>query len=221
VFHVPPQDKDTASCLLPMIDAIERESIARGDARAGGDALSQEDIVRCATEIVLITLERYVSRQLSSRNVWWGDRDFDPKVMRAIKLIERESAKNWTVESLAAEVGMGRSAFAMRFRELVGDTPVNCLFKTRMRLASVLIREQKSSIAAVADATGYQSESAFIKAFVRHFGITPGQYRAAAAGNTEEGGHKQSHWTAWSGTKPRRPLASYADVRDSASRSLS
>lgn len=172
-FYIPPEESETVACLQVLFSLVERE------AQAHGDEVLRDDLVRRTSEILLIVLARHVGWE-PSENANAGSGAIDPKLLRAIKLIETEAARDWTVGSLANEVGMGRSSFAVRFRQLVGDTPVNCLFKTRMRFASDLICAQGSSIAVVAEAIGYQSESAFSKAFVRHFGMTPGQYRAVA-----------------------------------------
>jgi AraC-like DNA-binding protein len=173
LFHVPATEIETTGCLDVLFDLIERES------EIAPDTTEHDDVLRRAGEILVIMLARHVGRHTPGDRILHRDA-IDPKVLRAIKLIETEAARNWTVESLAAEVGMGRSAFAVKFRQIVGDTPVNCLFKTRMRFASELICAQGSSIAVVAEAIGYQSESAFSKAFARHFGMTPGQYRTEA-----------------------------------------
>jgi AraC-like DNA-binding protein len=137
-------------------------------------------------------LARYVKRQLSQENPNWPEMATDVQVMRALQLIETRPARNWTVETLASEVGLGRSAFAERFRALVGDTPVNCLTRSRMQLASAAIRDGKRSVAAIANSIGYLSEPAFIKAFRRHFGITPGRYRASISGRGAAGEHSES-----------------------------
>jgi AraC-like DNA-binding protein len=129
-----------------------------------------------------IVLARYVKRHLSQENPNWPEIATDAQVMRALQLIESRPARNWTVESLACEVGMGRSAFAERFKALVGDTPMNCLTRSRMQLASAAIRDGKRSVSAIANSIGYLSEPAFIKAFRRHFGMTPGRYRATVTG---------------------------------------
>src|SRR5690606_33154472 len=73
-------------------------------------------------------------------------------------------------------------AHAERFRPAVGDTPRNCPTRRPMHLASAAIRDGKRSIAAIASSIGYLSEPAFIKAFRRHFGMTPGRYRATVMG---------------------------------------
>jgi AraC-like DNA-binding protein len=73
---------------------------------------------------------------------------------------------------------MSRSAFASRFRALVGETPLEHLTQWRMVRAASLIREnQFLTLAAVASAAGYESESAFGKVFRRVIGSSPGKYR--------------------------------------------
>ena len=44
----------------------------------------------------------------------------DPQIGRALSVIHHRLDQDWTVDSLASEVGMSRSQFAERFRELVG-----------------------------------------------------------------------------------------------------
>ncbi len=73
---------------------------------------------------------------------------------------------------------MSRSAFAARFRELVGDTPLNHLTQWRMVRAVDLMHEDRSaSLSEIALAVGYESASAFGKAFHRIMGVSPGTYR--------------------------------------------
>lgn len=195
LFIISPDDPGMVSCLDALFELVEKEAC---DASSDREA---RDLVRRASELLVVMLARYVARHAPRESVVWGRGPIDPKVMRAIRLIETDIQRGWTVETLATEVGMGRSAFAVRFRELVGDTPVNCLFKTRMRFASQLICAQGSSIASVADAIGYQSESAFSKAFFRHFGVTPGQYRAAQKTERDKGraASRRSPWRRLSG----------------------
>lgn len=171
LFYLTPAEVGALPCLEMLVRLIESEGTSTDE-----DCRS---VVGRAGELMLGILARELYRR-EPQNILPVTRRMDPKLLRAIRLIETESQRSWTVETLAAEVGMGRSAFAVKFRELIGDTPLNCLFKTRMRSAARLISVEGQSIARVADAIGYQSESAFSKAFVRHFGLTPGQYRAAA-----------------------------------------
>ena len=179
VFYISPMETETVTRLNAMLSLIEME------AHGGDDLIERDGVVQRAAEIMTIFLARFVKQQLSKQNPRWPEMATDVHVMRALNMIETEPEKRWTVESLASEVGMGRSAFAVRFREMVGDTPVNCLTRARMRIASGAIRDGKRSIAAIAESIGYQSEPAFIKAYARHFGLTPGRYRDMITGRSK------------------------------------
>jgi AraC-like DNA-binding protein len=73
---------------------------------------------------------------------------------------------------------MSRSAFAARFKELVGSTPMDHLTEWRMVRAASMLRERPDlKLAVVAPAVGYESETAFGKVFRRLMGVTPAQYR--------------------------------------------
>ncbi len=71
---------------------------------------------------------------------------------------------------------MSRTAFAQRFRALVGRTPVGYLAMWRMQKAAYLLEMGTLSMAQVADRVGYASELAFAKAFRRLIGTPPGAY---------------------------------------------
>ena len=104
-----------------------------------------------------------------------------PNIGEAVRLIHQEPSRAWSVASLASEVGMSRSAFADRFHEVVGDTPMQYLIGWRVRKAASLLRGGEVSIAEVASRVGYQSDVAFAKAFKRAMGMTPGAFRGANA----------------------------------------
>lgn len=102
----------------------------------------------------------------------------DPRLGAALRLMHSEPSRSWTVPELAHRVSMSRSAFAARFRKLVGVTPLEHLTRWRMVYATELMRDQPSlKIAAIASMAGYESESAFGKIFRRVFGISPAAYR--------------------------------------------
>jgi transcriptional regulator GlxA family with amidase domain len=73
---------------------------------------------------------------------------------------------------------MSRSAFAARFKELVGRTPLDHLTEWRIVRAAGMMRERPHlKVGAVAAAVGYESESAFGKVFRRVMGSSPGKFR--------------------------------------------
>ncbi len=102
---------------------------------------------------------------------------FDPQIGTALKAIHQDVRASWTVESLASSAGMSRSAFAARFKDLLGQTPLDYVTEWRMQKAIHLLREKDMKLAEVAQVVGYESDAAFHKAFKRVVGAAPGEYR--------------------------------------------
>ena len=105
---------------------------------------------------------------------------FDPQIGAALKSMHEQVEAPWTVESLAATSGMSRSAFALRFKELVGETPLEYLTNWRMHKATALLRKGDRKLFEVAKAVGYDSDAALSKAFKRVFGVAPREYERNA-----------------------------------------
>ena len=101
----------------------------------------------------------------------------DTEIATAIELIHRHPDQRWTVGELAQAVALSRSAFSMRFRQLVGESPKRYLNRNLLARAAVLLARTDSSLAEIADETGYSNEFSFAKAFKRAFGVAPGAYR--------------------------------------------
>ena len=101
----------------------------------------------------------------------------DRHIGRSLQLIHSRPAEPWTVESLAAEVGMSRSRFAERFSELMGTGPMTYLSDWRLQKALSLLDDCRCSVQQVAIQTGYQSPAAFSRAFSGKFGLPPTEYR--------------------------------------------
>jgi AraC-like DNA-binding protein len=104
----------------------------------------------------------------------------EPQIGAALSLVHQRPEQSWTVASLAQRVGMSRSAFASRFTRLVGEPPLHYVTRWRMQKAAGLLREGRSTLAEIAEQVGYESETAFSKAFKRAVGSSPGAYRRAA-----------------------------------------
>ena len=100
----------------------------------------------------------------------------DPRITRALAQIHRAPEQAWTLAQLASHAAMSRTAFAQRFRALVGQTPVSYLATWRMQKAAYLLEMGTLSITQIAERVGYASELAFAKAFRRVIGIPPGVY---------------------------------------------
>ena len=101
----------------------------------------------------------------------------DERIGRALRAMHREPERSWSVESLAQEACMSRSAFSARFTRLVGESALRYLTRWRMQLARSYLRDNSIALHDLAERVGYQSEAAFCRAFKREFGVPPGSVR--------------------------------------------
>lgn len=107
----------------------------------------------------------------------------DRRLSAALEKMHAEPARAWQVDELARIAGMSRTAFAVHFKAVAGVAPLAYLTEWRMRLAQQKLARTDASIAELAPALGYASESAFSTAFKRVTGISPMFYRARARGD--------------------------------------
>lgn len=101
----------------------------------------------------------------------------DPRIGRALAALHADPGANWTLPRLAERAHLSRTLFSQRFAELVGEPPMQYLAAWRMQLAEAWLREQRYSVAQVAERLGYGTEAAFRRAFKRHRGVGPGRVR--------------------------------------------
>lgn len=104
----------------------------------------------------------------------------DPRLTKALMAIHRSPEERWQVGSLAKVAGMSRTVFAQRFAEVLGQTPIEYLTRWRMQLAQQWLRERREPVGIVAKKLGYETETAFRRAFQRITGMTPGRLRRQA-----------------------------------------
>jgi AraC-like DNA-binding protein len=101
----------------------------------------------------------------------------DPRIGRSLEALHAAIDRPWTLAMLASAAGMSRSAFAARFKALLGETPLEYLTRWRMETAGRLLRDDERKLSAVASAVGYQADAAFTRAFRRVQGVSPSEYR--------------------------------------------
>lgn len=100
----------------------------------------------------------------------------DRQLGAALKAIHADPAHQWTLQELAEIACMSRSTFALRFKEQVGEPPMQYVARWRMLLASDRLENTSDPVSEVAASLGYESESAFSTAFKRIMGCSPRQY---------------------------------------------
>jgi AraC family transcriptional regulator, activator of mtrCDE len=98
---------------------------------------------------------------------------------RAVSAMLRAPGHDWTLDALAAEAHVSRASLVRIFRKTAGVAPLAFLTDLRLGLARQRLASTEVSVARVAAEVGYQSESAFARAFHRRFKTTPGRIRAS------------------------------------------
>ncbi|CAM4464556.1 AraC family transcriptional regulator [Vibrio agarivorans] len=102
----------------------------------------------------------------------------DVKLSNAILAVQNAPEAPWTVERLAKECAMSRTAFATHFKNTSAWSPMEYVTWWRMQVAwSRLV--DRETIYAVSSLVGYRSEAAFSRAFKKAFSIGPGEVRAS------------------------------------------
>jgi AraC-like DNA-binding protein len=137
---------------------------------------SEAVATRLAEVLFIQALRAHIASGAGWRNKGWLRAIFDPQMGTALTAIHDRVNTPWTVESLAEAAGMSRSAFAARFKELLGQTPLEYVTEWRMQKAMQLLRQRDKKLIDVARSVGYESDAAFSKAFKRVVGANPGEY---------------------------------------------
>ena len=134
-------------------------------------------VVDRLAEILFIQVLRAYMAQAQPDGYWAALNDRE--ISQALTFLHAQPETAWTLEAIAQRIGMSRSAFAGRFKQLVGETPMRYLTGWRMQKARELLRETNLPLTAVAHQVGYNSQAAFIRAFHREFRQNPGAMRRA------------------------------------------
>jgi AraC-like DNA-binding protein len=145
------------------------------------DDPGQEAVLDRLLDLLLIAVLRTWFARPEAEPPAWYRAHSDLVVGHALRLVQNDPARHWTVATLAAETGVSRAALARRFTALVGEPPMRFLTGWRLALAADLLREPDATIGSVAAQVGYGSPFALSTAFKRERGISPQEHRARAA----------------------------------------
>lgn len=151
------------------------------------DRMGENAMLSRVSDLVFIEAVRSYFSDLAGGARGWFAALRDRHIGMAITLIHREPHQPWTVSSLAREVGMSRTAFALRFSLLLGESPIRYLAGRRIATARALLEDEELTLARIAETVGYESDAALSRAFKRHVGISPVEYRRAKPGRTPNG----------------------------------
>jgi AraC family transcriptional regulator, alkane utilization regulator len=171
VLRIPMGDGPAAGLLRELLRVGVRESSAL---RPGAESMLAK-----VSELMFVEAMRRYAETVPPGGQGWLAGVRDAHVGHALALLHAAPGRAWTVDQLAREVALSRSALAERFAALVGEPPIQYLMRWRLALAAQTLRSEGDAIARVAERSGYESEAAFSRAFKREFGVPPAAWRRA------------------------------------------
>ncbi|RMH39923.1 MAG: AraC family transcriptional regulator, partial [Alphaproteobacteria bacterium] len=101
----------------------------------------------------------------------------DARLSRALRRMHDNPGADLDLSELATVAGMSRTAFAVRFREVLGIPPNAYLTEWRLLVARNLLTDTDLTLEEIVERVGYDSPSGFSRAFKRRYGISPGMHR--------------------------------------------
>lgn len=120
---------------------------------------------------VFIIIARQLTRQTNSR------KDFPQTFMKLEQTLRENLSHQWTVEEMAALVGLGTTAFSEKVKTFLGFSPLNYLINIRILEAMKLLKKQDLHIADLAFSVGFYSSQHFATTFKKLSGYTPSEFR--------------------------------------------
>ena len=160
------KNEEWDSPLIPLLN----DEIAR-------DAPGQAAVLDRLLDMLLIAIVRKWFDRKDAQNLPWYEAKGDRLVGRVLKMIHQDPAQAWTLNTLAAKVGVSRAALARRFQEVIGQSPMAFLTQWRLALAADLLNEPDETLDTIAERVGYSSAFSLSSAFKRVRGISPKEHR--------------------------------------------
>jgi len=200
-FHNAPQEGSDFTCASvhfeggashPLVRALPPLIVlplAQVPGLAGAlDLLFQEaDQVRCGYRLMTDRLFEVVLLQLLRWLLDHGERGgvsmglvsglADPHLARALTAMHEQPQRAWSLETLAQQASLSRSAFANRFKKVVGVAPADYLADWRMTLAKKQLRQGRA-VKLIAPDLGYANASALSRVFAQRTGLSTRQWLA-------------------------------------------
>jgi len=174
LIHFSGSDGRVARWLEPTVRLLAMES--------GSSTPGRTTILNRLAEVAFVQMIRTWIDDLPEGGGGWLGALGDSHLSRALEAIHSDPGKRWSLASLASRANMSRSAFATRFKSLVGEAPIEYLTRWRMQRAANLLESSNAPLKEVVASSGYASEAAFRTMFKRWVGELPGSYVARVRG---------------------------------------
>jgi AraC family transcriptional activator of mtrCDE len=172
-------------------------------ARPGGDAIARD----LGSALFVMVLRAHLERERVGNGLL--SLLAHKQAGRAVGAMLEDLAKPWTLDDLALRANASRASLVRMFQKSASMSPLQFLAQLRLDMAKRKLAATRLPLIDIAAESGYQSESAFSRAFRRRFGMPPGEARFSASRHSSRpairGGSRQQT-TAGVGILAARPL---------------
>jgi len=120
---------------------------------------------------LLILTTRKLTQQINSQ------RDFPQTFLKLEESLRKDLSHPWTVEEMAALVGLGTTAFSDKVKSFTGFSPMSYLINIRISEAIRLLKKPRAQVTSIALDTGFYSSQHFATTFKKLTGYTPSEFR--------------------------------------------
>lgn len=124
-----------------------------------------------------------IGRQLTRRNN--SRRDFPQTFLKLEQTLRENLSHQWTLEEMAALVGLGTTAFSEKVKNYTGFSPLNYLINIRISEAIKLLKRRDVHVTDIALDVGFYSSQHFATTFKKLTGYTPSDFRKKNIPETE------------------------------------
>ena len=111
------------------------------------------------------------------------------KIRRARTILGMEYANPPPIPDLARQLGMSETRLKAGFKAMNGVTLRQYCINRRIEAARFLLKENRHTISEIGNIVGYDDHSAFSRAFRRHCGYSPREWRRSQGGEARREGH--------------------------------
>ncbi|WP_394618680.1 cupin domain-containing protein [Lentzea sp. JNUCC 0626] len=161
--------------VLRMISALMRRE-------AGRDGEGTAAILASLATVLLAMVLRTSRGDATKAALWTAAAD--RRIAGAVEAMLRSPGEAWTIDRLSRAANTSRATFQRHFTRHTGTTVAAFLARARLMAAAELLGSSDATVGAVALRVGYQSESAFSRAFRAEVGTTPARFRREQAGRS-------------------------------------
>ena len=125
-------------------------------------------------------LKEKFTQQLSLNSDIVATNPLDKKLIDDVQAIVEDNLDNagFTIDQLAQDMGMARTALYKRFKEITGNTPNEFITEVRLKKAAYLLRNHPEyDISQISYMVGFSTPRYFSTCFKNHYNVKPSDYR--------------------------------------------